>query len=277
MKTFKFGVLGHNIAYSLSPKIFNTIFNYSKIEGETSILDWSLEELQTKSKDLLGFDGLSVTIPYKTEIVQYIDHIKKPAGFINSVNSIHNVNNKLIGYNTDYQGFIFPLKKYSNRIKDSSLLLYGFGGSARAILYGLINEYNISQIKVIIRDKTKSKNIHKYMNNLFPNLSISVSSFDDPVDFSDYKLVVNSTPLGGVNFPDNLPFGNKLNFDVNTIYYDLNYNSNNKAIKLAKDNNMTTIDGKQMLIAQAIESFKLWTTKNVAFDDIYNDIFTETD
>lgn len=275
MKNFKFGVLGHNISYSLSPRIFDTIFEYVKLNGETSILDWNSDELKVGKKELLEYDGLSITIPYKTEIISYLDHIKYPADLIQSVNSVHIIDNKMIGYNTDYKGFVFALDRYSDLIKNRNLLLYGFGGSARAILYGLVEKYKVSHVEVVIRDYRKRGNIKDILNNIFPDLSVSIKTFDDKINLSRFSLIINSTPLGGVNHPDNLPFGDNSDFNGETLYYDLNYNDGNKAIAFSKENNMIIIDGKQMLIAQAIESFKLWTSIDVPFAYIYEKIFPE--
>jgi shikimate dehydrogenase len=276
MKTFKFGILGHKISYSLSPKIFRAIFEFTNIDGETSVLDWNLEELKTKSKELLDFDGLSVTIPYKKEIIQFLDTIEEPVNLIQSANSIFNNNNQLIGYNTDYKGFSIPLEKYSKNMHGSNLLLFGYGGSAKAVLYAMIEKYEISQVDIVIRDKTKIDKISKEIENIFLNLPISVSSLDDKIDMSKYKLIVNATPLGSINYPNSSPFGNNSNLNSDSIYYDLSYNENNKAIKFAKDHDLTVIDGKQMLIGQAIESFKIWTSINVPFEVIFNKVFSES-
>jgi shikimate dehydrogenase len=275
MKKFKFGVLGHNISYSLSPKIFDVIFDYSTIDGESSILDWSKEELHNKFNELLNYDGLSITIPFKKEIIKYLDDIRKPANLIQSVNSIQVKNDNLIGYNTDYKGFVLPLRKHSQKINNCKIITLGYGGSTRAVLYGLTKEFEIIHADIIIRDISKSKEIENEVTQLFPKMKISLKSFNDNINLSAYKLIVNTTPLGSVNYPDSLPFGNNPKFDSNSIYYDLNYNSDNKAIKLASESNLSVIDGRQMLLAQAIESFKIWTNIEVPLDIVFEKIFPE--
>lgn len=274
MKNFKFGVIGHHISFTLSPKIFEVIFDYAGIIGSSEILDWNFNELDSRAMELLDYDGISVTIPYKQKIIEYIDKIEEPAKMIQSVNSIYNKENILIGYNTDYKGFLYPLSNYSEKLSNSEVLLFGFGGSARAIIYVLVNNFEISHLDIAIRNMGKKEVFINELTKLYPNLKVSVKDMKDKIDYGKYILIINSTPLGGALYPEIVPFGNRPNFNSDSIYFDLNYNDNNKAIQHAKEYGIEIINSKQMLVAQAIESFKIWTSIEIPFDEIYQKVLS---
>jgi shikimate dehydrogenase len=87
------------------------------------------------------------------------------------------------------------------------------------------------------------------------------------------RIVVNCTPLGGPLFPDLSPVSLGLDWSKVRLYFDLDYNTGNTAVNLAKKAGVRAIDGSAMLVAQAIKSMELWTGLQVDFEDIYRQIF----
>lgn len=274
--SFKFGVLGHNISYSLSPKIFQAVFKQAQIEGTTEIIDCAPEDLDKKIQSIKhdGFDGLSVTIPHKESIIKSLDQVIYPSDILKAVNSVALTDNSLVGYNTDWMGFVFSLMPHIEKIKNKAVII-GNGGAARAIGYGLFTVFNVSEFLVLGRDESKLSDFSKLINNI--NESITVKTFNVNSEMSneifDDAVIVNTTPLGGSNKPDSLPLPETLDLSKANIYYDINYNADNPAIKLALDNKLIAIDGSQMLIAQALESFYLWSGQRIPFKEIYGEVF----
>ena len=156
-KTFnQFAVIGDPIEHSLSPILHNEVFQQLNLNAQ-------YEKIQLPSNDLTDFvkvipqknlTGFNITIPHKTEILSYLDHINPRAKEIGAVNCVVNRNNKLWGFNTDWYGFSMLLKKNAVEISMKSILILGAGGVAYSVLYSLIfaNIYIPEDYKVINKE-----------------------------------------------------------------------------------------------------------------------------
>ena len=275
---YKFGLIGHNVAYSKSADIFNAIFKLKGLDGSFENFDLDSENnFNEKFKSLMtnSICGLSVTIPHKKRVIPLLNNISAVAEALQAVNSISVENGQLHGHNTDAFGFSLPLKAFAEKLKHGRAMILGCGGSARAVVYSLYIDYEISEFCVICRSGDKLQQFKTSMKQILKNSHIETSAISDCADAlsKDFSIVVNCTPLGGWNHQDTLPFPEDFNWNNSRIYYDLNYNQGNLALKLALDNNVIALDGSQMLVGQAVRSFDIWTGQTVEIEAVYNKVF----
>ncbi len=275
MKKFRFGLIGNNVTYSKSADIFKAVFKQHGIDGNCEVFNISPEEFNHKFQTITDnvADGLSVTIPYKKNVIEFLDEIAPVAHAIKAVNSIRLIDGKRFGYNTDCFGFSYPLRQFSEKLKHSKALIFGAGGAAKATLYALFTDYEIKDFTIITRDEKKIQLFKESIPADLKGLHISGCTFDNYTRVERYAICVNCTPLGGWNMPDVMPFPSKCDMRAIKIYYDLNYNADNKCMKFAQSKTQHSLDGSAMLVAQALRSFYLWTGIKTEFEPIYKQVF----
>ncbi len=273
-KVWKFALLGRSISYSKSPDIFAAIAGQTGLAIEFAVRSIEPDRLEAEVSKLIAerFDGFSLTIPFKEQIISRLDHIDPLASQIRSVNCVACSDGNLTGYNTDLDGFSYSLLSYIEKLPHRSCLLLGTGGAARTVLYALLEDGLVSEVTVASRT---AKSVSSLVSGVDPVDKVRNVSFTNlsQLHGESFGLVVNATPLGGWNHPDSLPLPNDFRFAKDTLYYDLNYNTDNKAIRFAQAQGCTTIDGSRMLVAQALKAFQLWTAVSVPFDPIYHTVF----
>jgi len=239
----RFGLIGRNIDYSFSRSYFTHKFNSSKKLSYCEYINFDIKSINKvkvvfNEKNLFG---LNVTIPYKQDIINYLDEVDNLANEIGAVNTICFENQKKIGYNTDIIGFKKTLELNSLDNFDSVIIL-GSGGASKTVEY-FCKKNNVSY-KIVSRDKKKN-----YLSYDEINKDI----------LSNTVLIVNCTPVGtypNIDSSPNLPY-NLIN--DKSIFFDLVYNPEETLfIKKGKKIGCRTINGYQMLKLQADESWNLW-------------------
>jgi shikimate dehydrogenase len=207
-----------------------------------------------------------VTIPFKTDIIRYLDTLDPSAGSLQSVNSIQILHGSLTGYNTDQFGFSAMLT--STKISPGArALILGAGGASRAVIASLLD----AGIQVTICCRNETQYAESVALCFEKKSSVSYHRWSESIDSDGFQVVVNTTPLGGANnasAPCPLPFEN-----TTGIYFDLNYNAENRWLAAARLAGWETYDGSRMLIWQAIRSFEIWTGRKVEFQVIYQRVF----
>ena len=242
-KMNKYGLVGKNIAYSFSPGYFAKKFQQLGLEGASYEI-FDLEEI-TQFPDLVlaesPLSGLNVTIPYKEAIIPFLDILSAEAKAIGAVNTICFTEGKLIGHNTDYQGFTDSLKPLLQDQKPKALIL-GSGGASKAIIYAL------QQMGLPITQVSRSKQI-----DAIPYEALTIDMI------RDHKLIVNCTPLGtypNVQEKPSIPYDG---ITPDHLLYDLVYNPGKTAFLQAGESRGAKIcNGLPMLEGQAEASWKLW-------------------
>lgn len=240
-----FGLIGKNIDYSFSRNYFSKKFETNHLPHQYVNFDLSkIELLEDQVLSLKNLKGFNVTIPYKQEIIPFLDLLSKKAKNIGAVNTVKITKKGMLkGYNTDYYGFTHTLKAF--QFKNKNALILGTGGASKAIVYALKKQnFNCT---LVSRNKQKSTIIYKDISK-------------DLINNCD--LIVNCTPLG--TYPDidkapPLPY-NFLN--KNHLLYDLIYNpEKTKFLNLGEINGAQIINGYNMLVAQAEKSWEIWNKK----------------
>ena len=236
----KFGLIGYPLGHSFSPSYFAKKFEKLGID-DCTYSSFELEELGNL-KELIrqeNISGLNVTIPYKQEVFKCLDWIEYNAVHIGAVNTIKVIDGKLLGYNTDYLGFLNSIAAHLN-LNDKALV-FGTGGSSKAIVYAL-QQLNIENT-LVSSSNTKVLNYNQLKNK----------------DVEDHRLLINTTPLGMYPKTEDcvdIPYEA---ISQNHICYDLVYNpQETKFLQLAQALGASTFSGKKMLENQADLSWNIW-------------------
>ncbi|MBZ9687802.1 shikimate dehydrogenase [Clostridium estertheticum] len=245
------GLLGNNIQYSQSPKVHNDYYRLNGLDFHYKLFDLQYNEIAyfIENLDDNNIIGFNVTIPYKEHIINFLDKVVCPAKDIGAVNTVVLKNNKLIGYNTDYLGFIKSLKVEGINSLNGRALIIGNGGAAKSVFFAL-KDLGIEYIDIAGRDKCKVIQEFSKIDNFI--------EFNSIIDCNNYSIIVNCTPLGGINHLKELTL--KLeNTSEKNILYDLNYIPE-KTLFLGQgeENGAKIINGKNMLKFQAHFAIDIW-------------------
>lgn len=263
-------LIGHPISKSLSPIIHNSFYRLNK--KNSIYLTFDIEE--EKLNDIIhGFiamnvQGFNVTIPHKIKIMDYLDEISKEAKLIGAVNTVKNINGRLIGYNTDGLGFLKSLKDKKIDIRNKNILILGAGGAANAISTSLALS-GVNTIYINNRNIDKGKELARKIKLQFSNINVDYGDLTlSNVIKEEVHMIVNCTSVGMYPYADETPI--VLNgFSKDLIVYDIIYKpEKTKLLKLSRNKGYTTIGGLPMLINQGLYSQKIWLDEEIK--NIYN-------
>src|SRR5690606_2455768 len=175
----------------------------------------------------------NVTIPHKIKVMDFLDRISRQAKVIGAVNTVKNVDGKLIGYNTDGIGFIKSLEIFGIDIEDKNVLILGAGGAAKAIATSLAFA-NVGKIYINNRTVGKARKLSQKIKYCFPKLPIDYGGLDlGNINKTEIHLIVNCTPIGMYPNIDEAPIDLD-GFPKDLVVYDIVYKPiNTKLLKLA--------------------------------------------
>tara|TARA_B100000131_G_scaffold277961_1_gene282139 strand:- start:600 stop:1394 length:795 start_codon:yes stop_codon:yes gene_type:complete len=254
----KYLVIGNPIEHSLSPKLHNHWLKENNIDGiydKKKIDQKDLENIISEVKKE-KLHGINVTVPYKKEIIPFLDELSPEAKETQSVNTIYLQNGTTIGHNTDIAGFELAIKYAKYDISNKKIFILGAGGVAPSIIYSL---KKMKASKIILSNRTKEK--AESLKVLFRDIEI-VDWGNNP----DFDMIINATSIG-LNNEDEI----KIDFSSvgpNKFFYDVIYNPRETIfLKKAKFLGNKVENGKMMFIYQAHQSFTLWHKKMPKIDD----------
>jgi shikimate dehydrogenase len=241
-----FGILGFPLGHSFSKKYFTDKFNEENIDA--SFLNFELSNIQDfptileQHSDLKGF---CVTIPYKQDVIQFLDDIDPLAERIGAVNSVQiireNEKIKLVGYNTDIHGFTESLRVFLDGAKPKALIL-GTGGVSKAVATGL-EEMGIE---------------YQFVSRTASHKCISYDMLSKEL-MSNYHLIVNCTPLGTFPKDDTCPDIPYEFLTKDHFLYDVVYNpAETLFMKKGAEQDAKTHNGLKMLHLQAEKNWEIW-------------------
>ena len=260
------GVVGHPISHSKSPKLHNYWLSKYGINGFYIPFSVTTEKLQASIKSLidLGFSGVNVTIPHKTNILSFADSITDRAALIGAANTLYfSKSGKIHADNTDGYGFIQniidEIPDYD--FYDKTAIIYGAGGSSRAIASALISN-GIKEVGITNRTRSKAQIISE-------NLGAKVSVVDwraAPETITRADIIINATSMGMTGQPE---FSQPISRAKKTaLVVDIVYNPLvTELINEAKHLKLRTVGGIGMLINQAVPGFEHWFQKTPVIDD----------
>lgn len=240
----KFGLIGFPLTHSFSKKYFSQKFQNLGIDGQNIYELFEIEQIKDlkivleNNPDLVG---LNVTIPHKLSVIPFLDEIDSAAKEIGAVNVIKISNGKLKGYNSDYYGFKYSLIDFLSGLKPKALVL-GTGGASKAVVK-VLTDLNIPFLYV---SRSASQDVINYQ--------------DITEIIADYKLIINTTPLGMYPNIDSCPELPYHLLDASYFLYDLVYNPEETLfMKKGLQKGAKVMHGMQMLVGQAEEAYEIWT------------------
>ena len=256
----KYLVIGNPIDHSLSPTIHNYWIkknNIKAIYDKERLKSDDLKNLIIKIREK-KITGVNVTVPFKKEIIPYLDKLTFGAEATQSVNTILLTDDReIVGYNTDIGGFENAIKYTKYDISGKKIFILGSGGVTPSIIFALY-KMNVSSITLTNRTRTKADYLQNFYNSntVKKNERIDIKVVDWG-EVPEFDMIINATSVG-LNSDDNLD----LDFSKigkNKFFYDVIYSPNEtNFLKKGKDLGNKTENGKKMFIFQAAEAFKIW-------------------
>ncbi len=267
------GVIGHPISHTLSPLMHNAAIDRLGLDYKYVPFDVAPADLATALAGfaVIGVVGCSVTIPHKQAIMPLLTSITPLATAVGAVNTIWRTPTGWQGTNTDVAGFIAPLVAMGRNWGDTTVLILGNGGAARAVVAGC-HQLGCSSIQVFGRDAAKLAEFGASWQDIElvtiagdkpTPINVKTHLWADLANFTDRDnlLLVNSTPIGMHPHVDASPIDRAIfqHIGANSIAYDLIYTPRpTKFLELATECGLLAIDGTEMLVQQGAIAFELW-------------------
>ena len=265
-------VVANPIKHSISPFIHNRAFEATNTNGVYLAWEVDATELAETVANIRRYQmyGINLSMPYKEQVIPYLDQLSEEACLIGAVNTVVNREGTLIGYNTDGKGFFKSLPSF--KISRKRLVLLGAGGAAKAILAQAILD-GVSQISVFVRSSSMGKT-RPYLEKIQNATEFRVDLFalEDIQELQDSitkaDLLVNATSVGmdgsSQPIPTSIVLPEKL-LVADVIYQPFE----TPFLKWARNQGNQSINGLGMLLYQAAEAFELWTGKEMPTDQIW--------
>lgn len=251
----RYGLIGEKLGHSFSKDIHERIADYT-----FDLIPLSKEEFKEfmEKKD---FTALNVTIPYKKDVIPYLDEMDEHAKTIGAVNTIVNQDGKLKGYNTDFTGFLYMVKKHNVRMEGKKVLIIGNGGASAAIQAVVKHEQAGT---MVIVDVVAGNGAISYDEMFSSHL--------------DAEIIINTSPIGMYprigNAPIDISMFHKCEAVMDVIYNPIL----TRLCFEAQEMDIKRVNGLEMLIAQAKQSVEFFLDKKIddqIIDDIYQDMLKE--
>ena len=265
-------VVANPIKHSISPFIHNSAFEATNTNGVYLAWEVDATELAETVANIRRYQmyGINLSMPYKEQVIPYLDQLSEEACLIGAVNTVVNREGTLIGYNTDGKGFFKSLPSF--KISGKRMVLLGAGGAAKAILAQAILD-GVSQISVFVRSSSMEKT-RPYLEKIQNATGFRVDLFalEDIQELQDSitqaDLLVNATSVGmdgsSQPIPTSIVLPEKL-MVADVIYQPFE----TPFLKWARNQGNQSINGLGMLLYQAAEAFELWTGKEMPTDQIW--------
>ena len=241
----KYGLIGKDVRNSFSKSI------HEQIGYDYELISLKEEELEKFFKDK-DFKGINVTIPYKQSVIKFLDYVSPSVEKIGVCNCIVNEDGLLKGYNTDYDGVMYLIKKNDFDFKNKNVLILGSGGTCKTVSC-VLKDLFVKNIYVASRSPKENQYSYQDIYKL------------------DVDFIVNTTPNGMIGYSDDILIDlskfNKLEGVIDVIYNPLRTSLLNEANKLDIQNS----NGLDMLIYQAIRASELFTNSKIS-DEVISKI-----
>jgi shikimate dehydrogenase len=256
-------LIGDPVEHSISPIIHNEVFRALNLNYVYLAFRVLPEDLMDAVRGLraLGVVGFNVTIPHKVSVMKYLDELSPDAEVVGSVNTVVNRSGILVAYNTDYLGVVNTFKNLGIKLEGTSATVLGAGGASRAVVYALILG-GVERVFIVNRTLEKAVSLASEFSIKFPNTSLipmglTQENLREAIQKS--HIVINTTSVG--MYPrteESLVPSDLLRSDL--VVMDVVYNPlETKLLRDAKAVGAKAVDGVNMLVYQAVASFKLWT------------------
>lgn len=254
----------------MSPFIHSELFRMSGVEAEYDVTEIYPDDLKNKVEMLRELNGYNVTIPYKREIIPYLDELDESAARYNAVNCVRNHKGKAIGYNTDCDGFLMSVKSLP---LSGKVLIVGCGGVGRMMaIEAAIHNADLT-IGIIPEASEAAADLCDEIHTLTDSCKVRVKNITTVS--GAYDLIVNASPVGMYPKTDVCPVSEEVIEKCSSVF-DAVYNPiETKFIKYAKSFGKTAVNGTAMLVYQAVKAHEIWNDCYYS-DEQINDLIERT-
>lgn len=243
-----YGLFGESLVHSHSPSLHKLIYQKIGLGAAYKLFAFPPTQLKQAMDGVrtLSIKGVNVTIPYKEAVIPYLDEIGPLAKKLRAVNTIENVNGKLIGHNTDYSGFGLILSRRNWDVNGKIALILGSGGASKTVEAYLM-DHGIQMIYIVSRNPERFKDTK---NKQYTNYEDAQSLKGD--------FLINTSPVGMYPNVTETPLS-ETSIQRFDYLIDLIYNpSETTFLKLGRENNKQTANGLDMLVGQAVRAVEIW-------------------
>ncbi|UOD34350.1 shikimate dehydrogenase [Deferribacteraceae bacterium V6Fe1] len=254
------GLIGHPLNHSISPLIHNYFYHKSRINGGYCCFDIDKNEIaqiiHTMKK--FNFKGFNVTLPYKTDIIDFLNEIDLQASKINAVNTVKIMEDKLFGYNTDLFGIEKTFEKFEIELSNKKILILGSGGAARPLFYFLKDKN--ANVDIVNRTVKNTETVLKQLRiNSFNNFDLLFLKKNNY-----YDIIINTTSVG----IDKKGFFDMSHIDCGEFVFDFQYSIDGDTpfLDIYKEKVAKYTDGLLMLIYQGLKAFELFNDVKLVID-----------
>lgn len=263
-RTKLMGVIGNPIEHSISPQLHNTVssllgvdYVYVPFRVEKEVLGDAVKGLKA-----LGFVGFNITVPFKNDVLEFLDEVTDEVKLIGAANTVKIQNGKLYGFNTDTEGFARAFQEETGTgFRGKRITILGAGGAARGIAVKVALE-GAAVVSIINRTVAKAYEIAEIINK---NIGIPAAGYAneestvaDVIEKSD--IIINTTSIGMHPQVDECPVDGAVVFSPRQIVYDAIYNPVQTALlKKAERDGSKAVNGLGMLFYQGIYAYEIWT------------------
>lgn len=267
-------LLGYPLEHSISPAFQQAAFDKCGLDVRYELCELRHHQLKTTMDELRQPSslGANVTVPYKEAVLPLLDELDGLSTRIGAVNTIVNRNGKLIGHNTDAEGFLWALRHEGHfEPQGKRVVVLGAGGAARAVGFALI-ETGVSSLTIVGRNHQRAEALVEALAS--PGTEIATVFFDDErlsTAVSGCDLLVNCTPVGMKysSTEGESPLDVRL-VPKGALVYDVVYNpAETRLLRDARGLGASTLGGLPMLVYQGGASFKLWTGQGAPIDIMF--------
>jgi shikimate dehydrogenase len=279
------GLIGNPIEHTVSPVLHNTLFSMMGINGIYVPIKPDRECLGDAIAGLkaAGFAGFNVTIPFKEAILEYLDEASDEVRLIGAANTVSIRDGRLIGHNTDGDGFIRAFRKQTGTdIRQKSICILGAGGTARTLAVKLAME-GAGRLCIINRTKRRADEIAEHINRVLsgvlagktPVFTVPAYSDEARSVLEQYDVIINTTSAGMYPDTGSSPINDDIRFRSKPIVYDVIYSpAETRFLRHAKSEGCMTLNGAGMLFYQGLRAFEIWMGVSVP-ESMAEDLFAE--
>ncbi len=261
-----YGIFGFPLKHTASPQMQNAALDYFRLKAIYFAFECEPARFRFLAKHLksLALDGFNLTLPFKEEILPYLNHVSEEAKAIGAVNTVKKIGKKWVGFNTDLFGFMSGLKEAHFLVRGKTCVVLGAGGASRTVLFALA-KHGAKGVVVANRTFSRVSMLVREMKRKFKQVRL------EPLDLRDSRLkdvlartdlIVNTTKVGlSPTEPSPIP-ENWLPDKKKILVYDLIYRPREtKLLLAARRRGHKILNGESMLLYQGAQAFQIWTGK----------------
>ena len=261
----KYTLIGHPLGHSMSPMIHEGLFRLKGKDCPYDLTDIAPENLSSKADFLRSLSGFNITIPHKVAVIDLIDEMAESAERYNSVNCVSNQNGKLVGYNTDCDGFLLSINSL-NMPLDKNVLLIGCGGVGRMIAVETVRHGGKLTVAHIPEALEMAENLKSELMEKYPDTTVKTVNMNEIS--GKFDMLINASPVGMYPKTENCPVSDEIISNCGCVF-DVVYNPvETLLVKKFREQGKPALGGTAMIVYQAVKAHEIWNNDFYTNDEV---------